>query len=261
MADNICTAPITLTLMACLWCTMKDGHPLTRADRIRRVAEKAGADLVGFADMRRLEGFFSYTDDLTKDRPYGICIAVGLDKYGRYDNSTEDDLAFPLLQDVAHRLKKEIERMGFSARIVMPDKRVSHNSPLYWRGEVSHKAAAKTAGLGWIGRSTLLVTPEFGPRVCLATVVTDMPLPTGRPMRNKCGSCSMCVASCHLRALKGSVFSDHPEDVSEAIDVKRCGALVNRTWADGYMCYECMLACPVGKKKGVCPGPTRPRTR
>ena len=131
----------------------------------------------------------------------------------------------------------------------MPDKRVAHNSPLYWRGEVPHKAAAKMAGLGWTGKSTLLVTPEFGPRVCLATVLTDMPVPTGKPMRNKCGSCRMCAVSCPINALKGSAFDDHPSDVADAIDVKKCGALVNRTWADGSMCYECMLACPKGKRK------------
>jgi len=223
--------------------------PRTRASRIKRIAKKNGADLVGFADMNRMRGFFYCTDDLIKDLPFGVCLAVGLDKWGRYDNSTEDDFSFPFLERIARQVKKEIERMGFSAKIIKPDKRVGHKSPLYWRGEVSHKAAAKTAGLGWIGKSTLLVTPEFGPRVCLATVLTDMPLPVGRPMKNRCGSCRMCVVSCPLRALKGAVFADHPKDVSDAIDVRRCGALVNRTWADGRMCYECMLSCPKGWKK------------
>jgi epoxyqueuosine reductase len=228
---------------------MKRENPQERAKEIVRIAKTNGADLVGFADMKRLNGFFTYTDELTKNLPYGICLAVGLDKWGRYDNSTEDDFAFPFLERIAREIKKEIERMGFLAKVIKPDKRVAHNSPLYWRGEVSHKAAAKTAGLGWIGKSTLLITPEFGPRVCLATVLTDMPLPTGRPMRNKCGSCRMCVLSCPLRVLKGPVFADHPADVADAVEVKRCGALVNRTWVDGFMCYECMLACPKGKRK------------
>jgi epoxyqueuosine reductase len=226
---------------------MKKGNPRTRANKINKVAEKHGADLVGFADMRKLNGLFTYTDELAKDLPYGVCVAVGLDKWGRYDSSTENDFAFPLLERVAREIKKSVERMGFSARIIMPDKRVAHNSSLYWMGEVSHKAAAKTAGLGWIGKSTLLVTPELGPRVCLATVLTDMPLPTGRPMRNRCGSCKMCVLSCPLRVLKGPTFADHPTDVADAINVKECGALVNRTWANGSLCYECMLACPIGK--------------
>jgi len=230
---------------------MTKPNPRTAASAIRRIAKKDGADLVGFADMRRLKGFFYCTDDLIKNLPYGVCLAVGLDKWGRYDTSTEDNFSFPFLEHIAREVEKEIRGMGFSAKIIAPDKRVGHNSPLYWRGEVSHKAAAKTAGLGWIGRSTLLVTPEFGPRVCLATVLTDLPLPTGTPMKNRCGSCNMCVGSCPLHTLKGPAFSDHPKDVSDAIDVKKCGAFVNRTWATGFMCYECMLACPKGVKKKV----------
>lgn len=228
---------------------MKGENLRKRAKEIERIAKRNGVDLVGFADMRRLTGIFAYTDELTKNLPYGICLAVGLDKWGRYDNSTEDDFAYPFLARVAREIQTEIEKMGFLAKVVNPDRRVGHNSPLYWRGEVSHKAAAKTAGLGWIGRSTLLITPEFGPRICLVTILTDMRLPTGTPMKNRCGSCKMCVLSCPLRVLKGPVFADHPADVADAIEVKRCGALVNRTWADGFMCYECMLACPIGKRK------------
>jgi len=228
---------------------MTELTPRARAHRIENIAKRNGADLIGFADMKKLKGFFYRTDGLIKDFPFGVCLAVGLDKWGRYDNSTEDDFSFPILEHIAREVKKGIERMGFSAKIIAPDKRVGHNSPLYWRGEVSHKAAAKTAGIGWIGRSTLLVTPEFGPRVCLATVLTDMPVPTGIPMDNKCGSCRACILSCPLGALKGKSFSNHPRDVADSIDVKKCGALVNRIWADGRMCYECMLACPIGKKK------------
>jgi len=228
---------------------MKRDETQARANRVARIAKRNGADLVGFADMRRLKGFFSYTDALTKKLPYGICLAVSLDKWGRYDNSTEDDFAFPFLEHIAKEVKKEIEKMGYAAKVIKPDKRVAHNSPLYWRGEVSHKAAAKIAGLGWTGRSTLLITPEFGPRVCLVTVLTNMELPAGRPMKNKCGSCRMCVISCPRRALKGPIFADHPADVADAVEVKRCGALVNRSWDDGFMCYECMLACPMPKRK------------
>ncbi len=219
-----------------------------RTNEIRKIAEKNGADLVGFADMRRLRGFFSYTDELVKDLPFGICLAVGLDKWGRYDASTEDDFSFPLLEHIAREVKKGVERMGFSAKIIKPDKRVAKTDPLYWRGEVSHKAAAKISGLGWTGRSTLLVTPELGPRVCLATVLTDMPLETGKPMKNKCGSCRMCAVACPLGAIRGLSFSDYPKDVEDAIDTRKCGDLVNPVRADGSMCYECMLACPKGRK-------------
>ena len=71
--------------------------------------------MVGFADMKRLDGFFYYTDDLIKDLPFGVCLAVGLDKWGRYDNSTEDDFSFPFLEYIARQVKEEINRMGFTA--------------------------------------------------------------------------------------------------------------------------------------------------
>jgi len=53
-----------------------------------------------------------------------------------------------------------------------------------------HKTAATRAGLGWIGKNGLLITPEFGPRVRLGTVLTDMELPYGKPVEeSRCGEC------------------------------------------------------------------------
>jgi epoxyqueuosine reductase len=230
---------------------MRKDEEDSRARKIASVAKKSGASLVGFADLSKLRGFFDVTDDLIRDRPYGVCVAVGLERWGTYNSTTEDDLAFPLLERIARAIEREIKRNGFSARVVKPDKRVAHNSPLYWRGEISHKAAAKIAGLGWIGKSTLLVTPELGPRVCLITVLTDMPLPVGSPMKNRCGRCRLCVTACPLGVLKGPSFDDYPGKVEQALDVKTCGRYVNRTWADGQLCYRCMLACPRGKKKAT----------
>ena len=204
---------------------------------------------MGFADTRRLRGVFTYPADLLQQFPFAVSIAVHLDRWGEYNAATEDDHAIPVLEGAARAIKKVIEKKGYSAKIILPDKEVSHNSPLYWRGEISHKAVAKTAGLGWIGKSTLLVTPGLGPRVFLATILTDMPLSTGKPMKSQCGNCRMCVVACPRKALKGASFRDHPESVDVSIDVKTCGALVNRTWKDGSMCYECMLVCPKGKTK------------
>ena len=218
------------------------------AKRIERVAMKGGADKVGFADTRKLLGIFVHPANLLEEFPCAISIVAGLDKWKKYDSSAEDEFAFPLLEKVAGDVKRTIEKMGYSAKVILPDKRVAHNSPLYWKGEVSHKAVAKTAGLGWIGRSTLLVTPELGPRVCLATIFTDTSLPPGSPLMNRCGSCRLCILSCPRKALHRSSFADHPERIEQAIDVKACGSSVNRIWKDKRMCYECMLVCPIGKR-------------
>ena len=53
-----------------------------------------------------------------------------------------------------------------------------------------HKTAATSAGLGWIGKTALFVSPQFGPAVRLATVFTDLELPAGEPVvESGCGAC------------------------------------------------------------------------
>jgi epoxyqueuosine reductase len=61
----------------------------------------------------------------------------------------------------------------------------------------AHKTAATSAGLGWIGKTALFVSPEFGPAVRLATVFTDLELPVGQPItESRCGKCRACVDAC-----------------------------------------------------------------
>ena len=60
-----------------------------------------------------------------------------------------------------------------------------------------HKTAATQAGLGWIGKTALFVSPRLGPRLRLATVFTDAELPVGEPVtEGRCGSCRRCVDAC-----------------------------------------------------------------
>lgn len=69
-------------------------------------------------------------------------------------------------------------------------------------GELLEKALAVKAGLGWFGRNTLLVTPEFGSWVCLGELITDIPFPPDRPLNNNCGSCTACVTACPTNAIR-----------------------------------------------------------
>ncbi len=73
----------------------------------------------------------------------------------------------------------------------------------FQRGIFSFKHAAEYAGLGRIGRSSLLITDKFGPRVRLACLLTDAPLaPTRREIADVCADCSdICVTRCPAGAL------------------------------------------------------------
>jgi epoxyqueuosine reductase QueG len=116
-------------------------------------------------------------------------------------------------------------------------------------GVFSNKMAAHMAGLGWIGKSCLLVTPENGPRCRWATVLTDAPLAqTGQPMDTRCGDCRKCVDACPAQAFTGKNFrEDEHRDVR--FDTKRCIDYREKCH-DQYgvkECGICLWACPHGK--------------
>ena len=61
----------------------------------------------------------------------------------------------------------------------------------------NHKMAATSAGLGWIGKNGLLISTDYGPRLSLATVLTDAPLEPDAPMEHSlCGECMLCMKHC-----------------------------------------------------------------
>ncbi len=63
------------------------------------------------------------------------------------------------------------------------------------------KTPATQTGLGWIGKTALLVTPFYGSAVHLGTVFTDLILPTGKPVTtSRCGNCRECVVACPVNA-------------------------------------------------------------
>ena len=67
----------------------------------------------------------------------------------------------------------------------------------------SYKHAAELAGLGTIGRHSLLINPDFGPRVRLACLLTEAPLePSLMVQKNYCVGCDACIRACPAKALQ-----------------------------------------------------------
>ena len=124
------------------------------------------------------------------------------------------------------------------------------------------RAAAVRAGVGWWGRSTMVLVPGAGPWVLLGSVATDASLDTTERMVRTCGTCTACLPACPTGAiLAGGV-----------LDVRRC--LAHHLQSPGllpdelreavgdrlYGCDDCLTACPPGDRiletARVAPGPT-----
>ncbi len=115
------------------------------------------------------------------------------------------------------------------------------------------------AGLGELGRNGMLITPEYGPRVRLAKVFTDLPLVVDKPIEfgvwEFCKTCKKCADHCPGQALSQGDPTETPIDKSNReglrtwhIDAKKCAAFWVRNGAD---CSNCIRACPFNKKKGI----------
>ncbi len=150
------------------------------------------------------------------------------------------------LDAVADRLATELQRDGFRAVPVPASLSVD---PSGFVGAVSHKLVARQAGLGWIGRSCLLVTPAAGPRVRLVSVLTDAPLPVDAPLSSDCGRCRSCVDACPATAFSGRTFAED-EPVSARMDVQACRMYRERAkeTSGAAICGVCVAVCPPGRR-------------
>lgn len=115
-------------------------------------------------------------------------------------------------------------------------------------GVFPHKTAATRAGLGWIGKTALFVSPVWGPKVRLATVFTDLLLPPGTPVDvGRCGRCTRCVEACPVDAGRDVTWvAGMARD--ELYDEKACEAYTDRFPALDGVCGICVAACPFGKR-------------
>lgn len=119
---------------------------------------------------------------------------------------------------------------------------------------MNNKEAARLAGLGWIGKSNLLVTEEYGPQVNIATILCDAPLSADTPVTtSNCGSCENCVKNCPFDAIHGKAWTPGLDRL-EQVDYVKCSTCRLKTYEHlgrKITCAKCVFACPFGWKRPV----------
>lgn len=198
---------------------------------------KHGATIVGFAHVKvALKDEISHLER---------AVSIGVDR-----NLNEETIK--LLSSLQKKASAILKEKGCRYLSIPPDSdRVSTTfiSKLYTL--FTHKIAATSAGIGWIGRNGLLISPVYGPRLSLATVLTDAPLKVNTPIDSSmCGDCMLCVDFCPSGAITGKEWSRRDPFI-ELVVLNKCSSYKksSRAVRGKPNCGLCINICPYGRRK------------
>ena len=222
--------------------------PVEKATKyIKGLAKYYGALDVGITELKPYHlyshigrGPGEWGAEIELDHPYAIAITVEMD----YDMVGTDPQAPGVMESArqylesgraAVQLAQAIRNMGYEAR--------AHIDGNY---RVICPLVARDAGLGEIGRMTLLMTPKQGPRVRLAVITTDLTLnidhrKASSAMIDFCNICKKCANNCPSLSIS---FEDR-EEIDGALRWKLNPDTCFRYWnISGTDCGICMRVCP-----------------
>ncbi|MDT8899985.1 hypothetical protein [Anaeroselena agilis] len=217
------------------------------ADEVKRRAAALGADLCGIAPVDR---FVDAPAGFHPTAVLGGCrsVIVIAQQFPASVFASPSAAAYTFamfkaadqVDTAAFRIASELDRLG-SRAIAVP----SREPYEYWdegrrhgQGILSLKHAAVRAGLGRMGKNTLLVNDKFGNLLCLGAVLVDRELAADRPAEYlTCEpDCRICLDACPAKALDGA-----------SIEQRKCRSVCGRYSEGGgfiYACNLCRRSCP-----------------
>jgi epoxyqueuosine reductase len=218
---------------------------------LQEESRRLGGDLFGVADLAQ-QPLTTYDLDkaLVEKLSFGIAIGVRLADAVLEEIKDHPTLLYLhhyrqanyRLDRIALDLSALIQRAGGMAIPIAASQIADWEGQ---RGHLSHKALAQVAGLGWRGRNNLLVTPAFGARVRLVSILTDLPLLSDGSLHESCDKCRRCITACPAGAIKEDVRDFDHLGCFEKLKEFRSAYNVGQ-----YICGLCVKACgPKGKTR------------
>ncbi|MDR1754640.1 MAG: 4Fe-4S binding protein [Eubacterium sp.] len=212
-----------------------------------------GADIVGFGDLTALPS------EVRKKFPVGISVAV---KYPTEVIRGISDFPTSEYNKWYINLNERLDNLVTIGAEILRKK--GYNSVAMTRSEVGsgesedntvlpHKTVATRAGLGWIGKSALLITEKYGAMIRLSSILTNAPLETANPISvSKCGDCLACAKACPAGAISGKnweigLYRD------EFFDPLKCRKTARERAEQGFgggntICGKCIEICPYTRR-------------
>ncbi len=215
--------------------------------KIKAIARDLGADLCGIASVER---FQNTPDGFNPADIYSKCksVIVFAKRVPAGSLSAESCIPYTHVSDI---ITDEVDSLGIKLCLILEDLRIeavpipSDDPSEYWeaenqyaRGILSMRHAGYLAGLGVMGKNTLLVNEKNGNMIQIGAVLVDIkldsdPLATYTVCRPKC---NLCIDKCPQKALNG-----------ETVNQKNCRTLSIVVNKRGYVlkeCNQCRLICP-----------------
>lgn len=246
-----------------------------------RLALESGADIAGVARVGPLREKGAIEPTLLPSAKTVIAIASAHSRTALASSNLQvrqyDTIStYENVRMVADRIVKRLERLGHEALSVPAFIPIDMADGKFGMvGALDHRAAAVAAGIGSYGRSGLLLTREFGPRVRLGSVLTswDGDFAAPAPFSLCLEDCRACLEACPPRALLGEGKIDKTKcgrtifqyglrrvirfigEMTEGDPAKRRdllkGFTLRELWqnfmaGNYYYCFECQSVCPVG---------------
>jgi epoxyqueuosine reductase QueG len=187
---------------------LRRGAPIT-AELVKQRTLELGADLVGIADAAILNAFppdprWPQTPDRISPYVKSVIVLVQHIPAGAFRCKSNvpvqymDMLVLRKMDKVAYRLAEELESAGHPS-FVVPAQETEWSYKRASYGRLSTRHLGVEAGLGTLGLEVNILTPEYGPRLYLTGVLTELALAADRPMTEQVcigESCSRCLYSC-----------------------------------------------------------------